>query len=230
MNIKSYFSKSFGVMFKGKPYSAGLLMSILFNVLFFSLVLIVLPLIETVTVFDFTIFLTSAGLVLGIGILVLTYFLQVSFAFIYMKIVAEIEGRQEKLFVGFGRSFLEGLFLLIGLMILVVIYGILGYLFLLIPSVGETLVLVLIIFLGLIYMIFIGTTIRDGLTAGLIKSFTLPFKKIKLLGYMVIIGIVLFAMGFVLAYIVSVFKTIQIIIIPFYWSLFLGFVYCFSKE
>jgi hypothetical protein len=262
MEFGEYFSKSFGVMFKRKPYLAGLLIG------FVMLIITLLGglVLSASALFSPSLLTSMAGgsmnmqmmslggmfatlIFLLLFYLVIVYLGSVALAFMLKKVAATIEKKKEPFFEGFGRSFLDGLLILVGIFVLSAVASVLfmvAMALMIIPILGWILgpILILLIYLWLYLAmgIFVGNLVLNkSFGSGLAKAFTLPFKKIMPWLYVFLFGLIAGAMvtvlillilPFMLLPIVGVFFIILILLFlcPFIHNFLLGFIYCLSKE
>ena len=180
--------------------------------------------------------------------ILLMYISLVGFSFVLKKVSANIEKKKEKFFTGFGKSFVDGILLLLGGMILgMILFFLLIVLNIIvfIPILNIILlpiVILLPVWILLLFSLFIGTIVfQRDFQEGLNRSLTLPFKKPILFLYAFVFLLIFVIMYFVLIGIVGLFALIPTIgvfisiiscffLMPFLEIFLSGFIYCLSKE
>ncbi|MDD4983608.1 MAG: hypothetical protein PHH82_02065 [Candidatus ainarchaeum sp.] len=255
MELEKYLTKSFATTFKVKPYLSSLFVTVVIGVLF----------IAGIFAFFFDLikqFMLTLGksaltgqmansmlgfklvMALGTGFIIFCVILCIlniiGQAFIFKKVEAEMESKNDGFFERFGASMLLGLKVFVVMIIYYIVVGIIGAIIFaigLIPYVGLVISIILYVILGLYtitgFFAIYGFTAKGGIAKGISASLTLPFRKIHLVGYSFIFMIIAMAIGFVLGLLGMIPVLGQILYIlgmPIITTYMMGISYCMATE
>lgn len=254
MELGEYFSKTFGNMFHKDLYWPTLVATIVIMVILVVLaVLFLAPFIgdltkmfvpgtANVTSYADLIALGSTFLVMyGILVIISMYLYSVLSTFVIGKVDASESGTSTEFMHGFGSSFGTGLKLfgahIIYWIIVAIIFAII-YAISLIPVVGFVIAIILSIIVALYLMVVCPTLIGNICTGkpfgeSISEAFSLPFKKLSMVGYALVLIIVFAVLAIVIA-LLSMIPFLGTLIMIFGMPLlvlyFLTMAYHFSKE
>lgn len=254
MELGEYFSKTFGNMFHKDLYWPTFVATIIIGVILIVLAFIFLaPFIGdimklmtpgTSSVASYTDLMALAATMLTaltIFVIIEMYLYSVLSAFVIGKVDASESGTQTEFLHGFGSSFLTGLKLFgahIVYFILVAIIFAIIWAISLIPVVGFVIGIILSI-LAALYLIVVCPTLIGKICTGtsfgesISSSFSLPFQKMHLVLYALVLLIVFGVLTLVLALLSGIPYVGFILLIfgmPLLVAYFLTMAYHFSKE
>jgi len=255
MDLGNYLSNAFSIAFKPKPYLSGLFVTIITGIIFlagfFAFFLGALGNISSlITPMLMGGKATTASLLLnifawlGVGFIIFAIIIGLimlfGYAFIFRKIEAEHNKKDETFFAGFGESFIIGLKLLVSGLVWNIFAAILYAIIFavgLIPIVGWIFALILLIIFSLYLItgsfILMGFTYKEGIGSGIANAFILPFKKIHLVGYSFVFILIIFIIGLILGLlnlIPILGQIIYILGLPIIMVLFLTISYLMASE
>jgi hypothetical protein len=255
MDLGEYLSNAFSIAFKPKPYLSALFVTIVTGIIYLigffaffwgalgKLSSSLTPLLMGGKLSTTTLLVKVLAL-LGVGFIVFAIvvgiIMLIGYAFILRKIDSESNKTNETFFAGFGQSFVMGLKLLVAGIVWGIFTAILYAIIFavgLIPVVGWIFAIILAIifmlYLATGNLILFGVTYKEGIGQGIAKAFTLPFKKIHLVGYsfvfMLIICVICLILG-LLNLIPVLGQIIYILGLPLVMVLFLTFSYLMASE
>ncbi len=254
MELGEYFGKVFGNMFHKDLYWPTLVATIVIGVILVVIGLLFLaPFIGdmlklmvsgTSNVASYTDLIALGGtfvVLFSILLIIEMYLYSVLSAFVIGKVDASESGTQTEFMHGFGSSFLTGLKLfgahIVYWIIVAIIFAIIWAISL-IPVVGFVIAIILSILVALYLMVVCPTLIGNICTGkpfgeSISGAFSLPFKKMSMIGYALVLIIVFAVLALVLG-LLSMIPFLGILIMIFGMPLlviyFLTMAYHFSKE